>query len=83
MIIFNNQSHKKIIKNLKHKTKPHQPKQSSKEYKTLSSYNRDARKIKIKIHQKIEGARVGNNHFFVRENYVKNGRVNGKFILRG
>ena len=41
------------------------------------------RKIKIKIHQKIEGERMGNNHFFVRENYVKNGRVNDKFILRG
>ena len=38
---------------------------------------------KIKIHQKNEGERVGNNHFFVRENYVKNGRVNDKFTLRG
>ena len=38
---------------------------------------------KIKIHQKIEGERVGNNYFFVRKNNVKNGRVNDKFILRG
>ena len=36
-----------------------------------------------KNHQKIEGERVGNKHLFVRENYVKNGRVNNKFILRG
>ena len=36
-----------------------------------------------KIHQKIEGEKMGNNNFFVRENYVKNGRVNNKFILRG
>ena len=34
------------------------------------------------MHQKIEGERVGNNPFFVRENYVKNRRVNDKFILR-
>ena len=33
--------------------------------------------------KKIEGERVENYHFFVRENYVKNGRVNDKFILRG
>ena len=35
-----------------------------------------------KIHQKIEGEKMGNNHFFVRENYVKNGRVNDEFIVR-
>ena len=35
------------------------------------------------MYQKIEGERVGNNHFFVRKNYAKNGRVNDKFILRG
>ena len=46
MIIFNNQSHKKKKKNLKHKIKSHQPKSSSKEYKTLSSKNRDARQKK-------------------------------------
>ena len=34
------------------------------------------------IHQKIEGEWVGNNPFFVRENYVKYRRVNNKFILR-
>ena len=41
MIKFNNQSHKKLKKkkkkNLKHKTKFHQPKKNAKEYNTLSS----------------------------------------------
>ena len=36
-----------------------------------------------KIHQKIEREREREKWHFVRENYVKNGRENDTFIIRG